>query len=115
MSERRSVQIVLEGIGAEAAARDFFSKGWFEAEWERQQDRGTTPIVSANVLAIAAGSVTVAEKMIGWWESWRRAGDAASAGLAVSVQAPGGARVPLDTASRDSLVNVLRVLHGPSR
>jgi hypothetical protein len=112
MTERSSVRIVIEGPGAEAAARDFFSRGWFEAEWERQE-QGDTPVVSANVLAIAAGSVTVAEKMLGWWESWRRAAEA-DAGLAVMVQAPGGARVALDTASRDSLVDVLRVLHAGS-
>lgn len=114
MTERRGVRIVMEGIDAEAAARDFFSRGWFEAEWERRE-RGPTPVVSANVLSIGGGSVTVAEKMLGWWESWRRE-RAADAGLAVVVQAPGGPRVALDTASRDSLVDVLRVLHaGASR
>jgi hypothetical protein len=113
MTERRSVRIVMEGAGAEAAARDFFSRGWFEAEWERQQ-QGSTPVVSANVLAIGGGSVTVAEKMLGWWESWRQQGEAAPA-LAVVVQVPGGARVALDTASRDSLVDVLRVLHAAAR
>ena len=114
MTENRAVRIVIEGAGAEAAARDFFSRGWFEAEWERQE-HGATPVVSANVLAIGAGSVTVAEKMLGWWESWRR-DRAAEPGLAVVVQAAGGARVALDTASRDSLVDVLRVLHaGVSR
>ena len=114
MTERRSVRIVIEGAGAEAAARDFFSRGWFEAEWERQE-QGNTAVVSANVLAIGAGSVTVAEKMLNWWESWPRGGAAESA-LAVVVHAPGGARVALDTASRDSLVDVLRVLHaGASR
>ena len=112
MTERRSVRIVIEGAGAEAAARDFFSRGWFEAEWERQE-QGSTLVVSANVLAIGAGSVTVAEKMLGWWESRRRDGEAEAA-LAVVVQASGGARVSLDTASRDSLVDVLRVLHAGS-
>jgi hypothetical protein len=118
MSDRRSVRIVIEGAGAEAAARDFFSRGWFEAEWERQlisNEGGDTPVVRADVLAIAAGSVTVAEKMLGWWESWRRGSDA-DPGLAVVVQAADGVRVALDTASRDSLVDVLRVLHaGVSR
>lgn len=109
MTERHSVRIVIEGPDAEAAARDFFSRGWFEAEWERHE-QGKTPVVSAQVLAIAAGSVTVAEKMLGWWESWRRDG-APEPALAVVVQASGGARVALDTASRDSLVDVLRVLH----
>ena len=113
MSERRSVRIVIEGAGAEAAARDFFSRGWFEAEWERQE-LGATPIVNANVLAIAGGSVTVADKMLGWWESWRR-GNEPAAQLEVVVHAAGGARLALDTASRDSLADVLRVLHVPSR
>ena len=113
MTEPRTVRIVIEGAGAEAAARDFFSRGWFEAEWERQE-LGVTPIVSANVIAIGGGSVTVAEKMLGWWESWRRDAGVAS-DLEVVVQVPGGARVPLDTASRDSLVDVLRVLHKTSR
>jgi hypothetical protein len=112
MNERRSLQIVMEGLGAEAAARDFFSKGWFEAEWERREVPGSAPVVSAKVLAIAGGSVTVAEKMIGWWESWRGTGDGA---LAVVVQAPGGVRVPLGAASRESLVDVLRGLHSPPR
>jgi len=109
MTERRAVRIVIEGAGAEAAARDFFSRGWFEAEWERQE-QGNAAVVSANVLAIGAGSVTVAEKMLGWWESWRRDGRA-EPGLVVVVQAADGARVALDTASRDALVDVLRVLH----
>ncbi|HWO14621.1 MAG TPA: hypothetical protein VNN80_34200 [Polyangiaceae bacterium] len=114
MTERRSLQIVMEGLGAEAAARDFFSKGWFEAEWERREVPGTVPVVSAKVLAIAAGSVTVADKMILWWQGWCRSGDGA-AGLAVVVQAPGGTRVPLDATSRDSLVDLLRALHAPPR
>ena len=109
----RQVRIVMEGAGAEAAARDFFSRGWFEAEWERRQEQGASPVVSANVLAIAGGSITVADKMIGWWESWQRQAEAA--GLAVVVQGVGGARVALDAASRDSLVDVLRVLHAPAR
>lgn len=118
MTDRGSVRIVIEGADAEAAARDFFSRGWFEAEWERQlisKEQGDTPVVRADVVAIGAGSVTVAEKMLGWWESWRRGGEARP-GLAVVVQAADGARVTLDTASRDSLVDVLRVLHaGASR
>jgi len=114
VTERRSVRIVMEGAGAEAAARDFFSRGWFEAEWERRQDLGATPVVSANVVAIAGGSATVAEKMLGWWESWGRQAEAVP-GLVVVVQASGGAGVALDTASRDSLVDVLRVLHAPAR
>jgi hypothetical protein len=66
------------------------------------------------VLAIGAGSVTVAEKMLSWWETWGRDAGAPPA-LAVSVQVPGAAPVALGTASRDALVDVLRVLHAPAR
>lgn len=120
------VKIVLEGDSAEAATRDLFSKGWFEAEWVRGPEGGAPgsvagsaslpSVVSAQVVAIAGGSVTIADKMLGWWQCWRSAEEEASAGpLSVVLEAPSGARVPLAGADRDSLVEVLRVLQTPGR
>jgi hypothetical protein len=42
MTAPGSVKILLEGARAEAATRDLFSKGWFEAEWE-QKPEGVAP------------------------------------------------------------------------
>jgi hypothetical protein len=104
-----SVEIAMKGAGAEDAARDLFSKGWFEAEWESQRE-GECPEVRARLLAIAGGCVTVADKVLGWWESWRKSGPAAE-GLSLVLEGPGGRRVSFDTADRDELVELLRVLH----
>jgi hypothetical protein len=115
MSPARAIKVKIEGPRAEAATRDLFSMGWFEAEWERRSDPPSAPAsaVNAELVAIAGGSVTVAEKVLGWWESWRRAEEAAGAPLTVVFESPSGARVALATANRDALVDVLRVLHLP--
>jgi hypothetical protein len=118
----RSVKIVFEGARAEAATRDLFSKGWFEAEWEGRADaRGMAPgsVVSAQVHALAGGSVTIADKVLGWWQGWNT-GEQNPAGavelpLSVVLEGPSGARVPLAGADRDALVEVLRVLHASAR
>jgi hypothetical protein len=118
MTAPQSVKIVLEGSRAEAATRDLFSKGWFEAEWEQRTDAASAApraLVSAQVHAIAGGSVTIADKVLGWWQGW--SGEKASldglleSPLSVVLEAPSGARVLLAGATRDSLVEVLRVLH----
>jgi hypothetical protein len=109
MIRAASVEIAMKGTGAEAAARDLFSKGWFEAEWESQRDLDS-PLVRARLLAIAGGCVTVADKVLGWWDGWRKAVPAAGE-LNLVLEGPGGKRVSLDTADRDDLVEVLRVLH----
>jgi hypothetical protein len=131
MTARGSVKIVLEGERAEAATRDLFSKGWFEAEWERKvSDAAPDSVpasippasappssVRAQVVAIAGGSVTIADKILGWWQGWSSEdGDGADpAPLSVVLEASSGARVPLAGADRDSLVEVLRVLQTPGR
>jgi hypothetical protein len=117
MTAPQSVKIVFEGSRAEAATRDLFSKGWFEAEWERPAAPGLA--VSAQVHAIAGGSVTIADYVLGWWQGWS-VGEANPEGvpaspLSVMLEAPSGARVLLDGASRDALVEVLRVLHASPR
>jgi hypothetical protein len=111
MTKRSSIEIVLEGAQAEAATRDLFSMGWFEAEWERAPE-GTTPIVRARLLALAGGSVTVADKLLGWWGKWHTPDGEAP--LSVRLEAA-GTRLSLGTATRDALVDVLRVLHAPAR
>jgi len=121
-----SVRIVLEGVRAEAATRDLFSHGWFEAEWERaapapDSEPAPSSVVSAQVHAIAGGSVTIADKVLGWWRGWSNEADATdgpdstAAPLSVVLEASSGARVPLASADRDALVEVLRVLHTHSR
>jgi hypothetical protein len=107
-----SVEIAMKGPRAEDAARDLFSKGWFEAEWESQRE-GESPLVRARLLAIAGGCVTIADKVLGWWESWRKSGSATEA-LSLVLEGPGGKRVSFDTADRDQVVEVLRVLHSSS-
>ena len=109
----RSVEIVLEGAQAEAATRDLFSMGWFEAEWERTPE-AATPVVRARLIALAGGSVTVADKLLGWWEKWYMPDADPGARLSVRVEGP-GARLALGTATRDALVDVLRMLHAPAR
>jgi hypothetical protein len=104
-----SVEVAMEGARAEEAARDLFSQGWFEAEWESQREAGAL-LVRARLLAIAGGCVTVADKVLGWWESWHR-GDLPKGGLKLVLEGPGGKRVSLHTAQRDELVEVLRALH----
>lgn len=115
MSVSRSVKVSIEGRRAEAATRDLFSKGWFEAEWERRPEGPSAPaaVVNAQVLAIAGGSVTTADRLLGWWESWRASDEAAGGPLEVVLEGPTGARVSLATANRDTVVEVLRVLHLP--
>jgi hypothetical protein len=132
MTALGSVKIVLEGERAEAATRDLFSKGWFEAEWERKVSDGApdsvpasippasaspSSVVRAQVVAIAGGSVTIADKILGWWQGWSSEdGNGADlAPLSVVLEASSGARVPLAGADRDSLVEVLRVLQTPGR
>jgi hypothetical protein len=118
MSPPRLITVTLEGPRAEAATRDLFSMGWFEAEWERRSDgpRAPSSLVSAQVVAIAGGSVTVADKLLGWWETWQKSEQAATGGrLSVVFENPSGARVTLASATRDALVDVLRVLYLPHR
>jgi hypothetical protein len=117
MSPPRSITVSIQGPRAEAATRDLFSKGWFEAEWEGRPEEPSAPasVVSAQLVAIAGGSVTVADQVLGWWESWHTAEEAAGARLEVVLQGPSGASVSLADASRDSLVDVLRLLHAPTR
>jgi hypothetical protein len=115
MSVPRSIKVSIEGPRAEAATRDLFSKGWFEAEWERRPEGPSAPVsaVNAQVIAIAGGSVTTADRLLGWWESWRTGENTAGAHLEVVLEGPTGARVSLATANRDTVVEVLRILHLP--
>jgi hypothetical protein len=115
MSVPRSIKVSIEGPRAEAATRDLFSKGWFEAEWERRSEGPSAPasLVNAQVIAIAGGSVTTADRLLGWWASWRPDDETAGAHLDVVLEGPTGARVSLATANRDTVVEVLRVLHLP--
>lgn len=114
MTRPRAIRLVIEGERAEAAARDLFSHGWFEAEWEQRRAAPDVPVVSASVIALAGGSVTIAERLREWWQSWGAEG-AAQGPLSVALEGVAGRRVALEGASRDSLVEVLRVLHAPVR
>ena len=117
MSRTSTVRFMLEGSEAEAATRDLFSMGWFEAEWEQRRDKppsAALSAVSARVIAIAAGSVTIADKLLGWWDKWRNAGAEGGVRLSIVLEVPSGPRVALGTASRDELVEVLRTLHAPA-
>ena len=122
MTKRSSIDVSIRGPRAEAATRDLFSKGWFEAEWEQlpatpgePEQSAPASVVRAQVLAIGGGSVTIADKLLGWWESWRDAEPSRGPALEVVLEAPTGSRVSLGASDRDALVNVLRVLHAPSR
>lgn len=113
MSRQPCVKLSLSGPRAEPAARDLFSSGWFEAELERRTEHPNAPasLVSAQVVALAGGSVTIADKVLAWWERWGNA--EAGPPLDVTLEGPSGSKVSLATATRDSLVDVLRVLHVP--
>jgi hypothetical protein len=119
--KRSSIDVSIRGARAEAATRDLFSKGWFEAEWEQrpekqgEEEQAPSSVVHAQVLAIGGGSVTIADKLLGWWESWREGGPSVPAPLEVVLEGPTGSRVCLGTTDRDGLVDVLRVLHSPPR
>ena len=122
MTKRSSIDVSIRGPRAEAATRDLFSKGWFEAEWEQlpakhgEAEQPPPPsVVRAQVMAIGGGSVTIADKLLGWWESWREAEASAGTALEVVLEGPAGSRVSLGATGRDELVDVLRVLHSPPR
>ncbi len=122
MTKRSSIDVSIRGPRAEAATRDLFSKGWFEAEWEQipaepgdQEQPAPASVVRAQVLAIGGGSVTIADKLLGWWDSWHEAESTVEAPLEVVLEASTGSRVSLGAAGRDELVDVLRVLHSPLR
>jgi hypothetical protein len=113
MTPPRGVKLSLSGPQAERAARDLFSSGWFEAELERRSDGPDVPasVVCAQVEALAGGSVTIADKVLAWWDRWGKPdGDAP---LEVTLEGPAGLKVSLASATRDSLVEVLRVLRTP--
>jgi hypothetical protein len=113
MSQSRSVKLVIEGAEAAVATRDLFGAGWFEGEWAEQGGPGSSK-VTAQVIALASGSVTTADKLIDWWAKWRRAGAGAGAPLSVELEAS-GVVVLMENATRDALVGVLRTLHAPRR
>lgn len=113
MTPPRGVKLSLSGPQAERAARDLFSSGWFEAELERRSEgpNAAASVVCAQVEALAGGSVTIADKVLAWWERWGKPdGDAP---LEVTLEGPAGLKVSLASATRDSLVEVLRVLRTP--
>jgi hypothetical protein len=117
MSTTPSVRFVIEGAAAEKATRDLFESGWFEGEWASERQRGGEPgvsTVSAQVVALAGGSVTTADKLLDWWARWRKHGEDTTSPLTVVLE---GAkeRVSLEGATRDALVDVLRTLHAPKR
>jgi hypothetical protein len=111
MTPRHWVRIALSGPRAEPAARDLFSSGWFEAELERRTERPNAPAscVCAQVVAIGGGSVTIADKLVAWWERWGKAEEGSP--LEMTLESSGGLKLSLATASRDDLVQVLRILH----
>lgn len=113
MSRQPCVKLSLCGPRAEPAARDLFSAGWFEAELERRTETPNAPasLVCAQVVALAGGSVTIADKVLGWWDRWGQPDGGGP--LDVTLEGPAGPKVSLATATRDSLVEVLRVLHTP--
>jgi hypothetical protein len=113
MTPQRWVKLSLSGPQAERAARDLFSSGWFEAELERRSDgpNASASVVCAKVEALAGGSVTIADKVLAWWDRWGSL--EAGAPLEVTFEGPAGPKVSLASANRDSLVEVLRVLHTP--
>jgi hypothetical protein len=113
MSETQSVKLVIEGAEAAVATRDLFGAGWFEGEWAEQHELGSSK-VTAQVVALANGSVTTAEKLIDWWAKWRGAGAGAGAPLSVALEGS-GVVVLLEAATRDALVDVLRSLHASRR
>jgi hypothetical protein len=113
MTPPRAVKLSLSGPQAERAARDLFSSGWFEAELERRSDGPNVPasVVCAQVEALAGGSVTIADKVLAWWDRWGKPDGGAP--LEVTFEGPAGLEVSLASATRDSLVEVLRVLRTP--
>ncbi|HTV24276.1 MAG TPA: hypothetical protein VMG12_36540 [Polyangiaceae bacterium] len=115
MTRPRGVNVSLAGPSAEPAARDLFASGWFEAELERRCESPNLPasMVQAHVVALAGGSVTIADKLLGWWDRWGKSDG--SSPLEVTLEGAAGQKVSLATANRDSLVEVLRVLHLPPR
>lgn len=117
MFKERSVKLLIEGAEAKVASRDLFRAGWFEAEWAEQPGEGRQPATStvrAELVALASGSVTTADKLLAWWAKWR--GSAGHAGKPLKVVLEGGgAAVLLESATRDALIDVLRTLHASRR
>lgn len=117
MAGVRSVKFLLEGAEADIATRQLFALGWFEGEWAEQHRHSKDPgliAISAQVMALGGGSVTIADNLLQWWQKWQKANTTATRPLKVTLEAPNGARVQLDGASRDDIAGVLRTLHGRS-
>lgn len=113
----RAVKFVIEGAEADIATRQLFALGWFEGEWAEQRRHSTDPgliAISAEVMALSAGSVTIAANLLQWWERWHKANATTTRPLKVTLEAPNGARVQLEGATRDDVADVLRTLHGRS-
>jgi hypothetical protein len=114
MGVTRSVKFLIEGAEADIATRQLFALGWFEGEWAEQRRHSKDPgliAISAQVLALGGGSVTIADNLLTWWDKWQKTNASATRPLKVTLEAPDGARVQLDNASRDDIAGVLRTLH----
>lgn len=117
MAGVRSVRFLIEGAEADIATRQLFALGWFEGEWAEQHRHSRDPgliAISAQVLALGGGSVTIADNLLQWWEKWQKANASATRPLTVTLEASNGSRVQLDGASRDDIAGVLRTLHDRS-
>jgi hypothetical protein len=117
MAGARSVKLVIEGAEADIATRQLFALGWFEGEWAEQRRHSKDPgliAISAQVLALGGGSVTIADNLLQWWEKWQKTNATATRPLKVTFESPSGTKVPLDGATRDDIADVLRTLHSRS-
>lgn len=71
--ELQTVQIVIEGPGAEIAAKNLFAQDEIEGHYQISEEltKESTIAIVGTIVAICVGSITVGEKLFGWYKSYR--------------------------------------------
>jgi len=101
-----AIELEIEGSGALTATEALLQMPEFAGNWESagpETARGPLPTI-ATVVAISVGSITIAEKLHGWYQQRRKGSDAApDCSLEKVVLVKDGRRLVLENASIEDI------------
>lgn len=104
-----SIQLEIEGTGATAATDELLGIDGLEGKWElasEETEREGTLAVIATVVGITVGSLTIAEKLHGWYQKHHRPESGARIEK-VLIVGKNGTRILLSDATVEQIQKIL--------
>ncbi|MEM9512027.1 MAG: hypothetical protein AAFY57_17605 [Cyanobacteria bacterium J06642_2] len=96
-----AIELEIEGSGAVPATEALLQWAEVEGNWQAagpETPRGALATI-ATIVAITAGSLTIAEKIYGWYQRWRSQPDASEQHVDKVVVVVKGKRLVLENAT----------------